>query len=248
LRVEAAFDSWLSSGGFPEAQGLNVARRRQLLKDYVDVAILRDVIERHQIRQVAALRWMVSHILANAASSFSVEKFYRALKSQGIQISKDTVHQLLAFLQDCFLVRVVWMESQSERQRMSNPRKCYPVDSGLIPVFDRSGRSNVGHALETAVLIELERRRSEVTYVRTQSGYEVDFFGRDAEGKEELIQVCADASDAATATRELRALIEAGREFPQATMRLLVMHRDGFPSDWPKDVVVETAYAWMLRR
>ncbi len=65
---------------------------------------------------------------------------------------------------------------------MVNPRKAYPVDPGLIPVFDRSGRANVGHALETAVLIELERRRSEVTYVRTPEGYEVDFLARDATG------------------------------------------------------------------
>ncbi len=50
---------------------------------------------------------------------------------------------------------------------MVNPRNVYPVDSGLIPLFDRTGRANVGHALETMVLVELERRRCEVTYVRT---------------------------------------------------------------------------------
>jgi hypothetical protein len=51
-----------------------------------------------------------------------VEKFSGTLKSQGFAISKDTVHQLLAHLEDCFLVRLVWMESASERQRMVNPR------------------------------------------------------------------------------------------------------------------------------
>ncbi len=64
----------------------------------------------------------------------------------------------LGYLEDCFLVRIVWMESASERQRMVNPRKAYPVDPGLIPVFDRTGRANLGHAPETAVLLELERR------------------------------------------------------------------------------------------
>jgi len=38
-------------------------------------------------------------------------------------------------------------------------------------VFDRTGRANIGHALETAVLIELEPRRRETTH----DGYEVDF-------------------------------------------------------------------------
>ena len=172
------------AGGFPDAQrslggkfdaGVDRATRHRLLRDYVDVAMLRDVVERHNVRNVVALRWLVRHFLANAGSLFSVEKFHAALKSQGVAVAKDTVHQLVAHLEDCFLVRVVWMESASERQRWVNPRKAYPVDAGLIPVFDRTGRSNVGHALETAVLIELKRRGVETTYLRTKEGYEVDF-------------------------------------------------------------------------
>lgn len=147
----------------------------RLLRDYVDVAMPRDVVERHEVSQVAGLRWMVRHLLGNAAGAFSVEKFYSALKSQGMRISKDTVHQLLPYLEDCFLVGTVWLEADSERKRMVNPRKAYPVDPGFIAVFERSGRANTGHALETAVLIELERRGMAVTYVRTPEGHEVDF-------------------------------------------------------------------------
>jgi hypothetical protein len=187
-QIERDFLDWLGTGGFPEVQGLDAATRHQLLRDYVDVAMLRDVVERHGISNIAGLRWLVRHLLGNAAGLFSVEKFYAALKSQGIAISKDTLHQLLAHLEDCFLVRTVWMESASERQRMVNPRKAYPVDPGLIPVFDRSGRANLGHALETAVLIELERRRLAVTYVRTAGGYEVDLT-RDGEAAEAPAEV-----------------------------------------------------------
>ena len=138
-RIERAFLNWLDVGGFPEAQALDASSRYQLLRDYVDVAMLRDVVERHGVSNVAGLRWLVRHLLGNAAGHFSVEKFYAALKSQGLAISKDTVHQLLRHLEDCFLVRMVWMESSSERQRMVNPRKCYPVDSGLIPVLTARG-------------------------------------------------------------------------------------------------------------
>ncbi len=245
-RVEGDFANWLVVGGFPEAQGLGHASRRQLLRDYVDVAILRDVVERHRVSNVTGLRWLVRHLLGNAAALFSVEKFYAALKSQGIAISKDTVHQLLGHLEDCFLVRVVWMESASERQRMVNPRKAYPVDQGLIPFFDRSGRSNIGHALETAVLIELERRRSDVTYVRTPSGHEVDFLARDGGGGEHLIQVCADISERATAERELRALVEAGAQHPGARKLLLTLTRDRPPMETPPGVQIQPAYEWML--
>jgi hypothetical protein len=245
-RLEQAFLQWLTVGGFPEAQDLGAAARGQLLRDYVDVAMLRDVVERHGVSNLTGLRWMVRHLLGNAGALFSVEKFHAALKSQGLAIARDTVHELLAHLEDCFLVRTVWMESSSERQRMVNPRKAYPADPGLIPWFDRSGKGNLGHALENAVLIELERRRCAVTYVRTADGYEVDFLARSPEGGAELIQVCADASDPAVSERELRALVEAGRTFPTARKHLLTLTRDGAPAELPADVSVQPAYQWML--
>jgi predicted AAA+ superfamily ATPase len=244
-RIERAFLDWLNAGGFPEAQGLDEASRRQLLRDYVDVAILRDVVERHQVSNVLGLRWLVRHLLGNAAATFSVEKFHAVLKSQGVAISRDTVHQLLGYVEDCFLVRTVWMEAGSERQRMVNPRKTYPVDPGLIPIFDRSGRGNIGHALETAVLIELERRRCTVTYVRTAGGFEVDFLAREPDGGTHLIQVCADASTAATAARELRALHDARQAHPEARPWLLTLTRDGTPAA-AEDVTVQPAYQWIL--
>ncbi len=231
----------------PRSRSLDVASRRQLLLDYVDVAMLRDVVERHRVSNVTGLRWMTRQLLGDAGALFSVEKFHRALRSQGIAIARDTVHQLLGYLEDCFLVRVVPMESNSERQRMVNPRKAYPVDAGLIPLFDRTGRANLGHALETAVLVELERRGFEVTYVRTPAGYEVDFLVRSPEGDRELIQVCADLADPVTARRELRALVAAGEQFADAGQRLLTMDAGGVSLPIPEGVVVQTAYEWMLR-
>ena len=223
-RLERAVLDWLEIGGFPEVQGLDAATQHRLLRNYVDVAMLRDVVERHSVRNVTGLRWLVRRLLGNAGSRFSVEKFHAALKSQGIAIARDTVHQLLSHLEDCFLVRIVWMESKSERQRMVNPRKAYPVDPGLIPAFDRTGRANMGHALATAILVELESRGFEVTYVRTPEGYEVDFLARGAGGDMELIQVCADLSDPASAARELRALAAGGGLFPHARKRFADAH------------------------
>jgi len=244
--LEHHFLEFLRVGGFPEAQGLDEASRRQLLTDYVDVAVLRDVVERHAVTNVIGLKWLVRQLLGNAAALFSVEKFYGAAKSQGLSVSRDTLHQALAYLDDCFLVRVLWMESDSERQRMVNPRKCYPIDTGLIPLYDRTGRANRGHALETAVALELERRRAALTWVRTPGGFEVDLLARNPDGAEELIQVCADASDPATAERELRALEEAGERFPHATRRLLTLTRDGLPARLPSNVIGQPAYEWML--
>lgn len=247
-RLEHAFIEYLRAGGFPEVQGHDESTRRRMLTDYVDVAILRDVVERHGVTNIVGLRWLVRQLLSNAGGKFSVEKFHATLKSLGITISRDTVHQLLAHLQDCFLVRTVWIEAESERKRMVNPRKSYPIDSGLIPLFDRTRRANIGHALETMVLIELERRRCDVTYLRTEDGYEVDFFVRMPSGERELIQVCADASSHETAEREIRAMQSAANQYPDAQCRLLTLTMSGLLTQQHDGIIAEPAYAWMLRR
>lgn len=244
--LEGRLRDYLEVGGFPEVQSLDPATRHRVLRDYVDVAMLRDVIERHEITSVTALRWLVRHLLGNAGGSFSVQKFFDALKSQGLRVGKDTLHDLMAHLTDCFLVRTVWIETDSERRRMVNPRKVYPVDPGLIPVFDRSGKANLGHALEAAVLIELERRGAEVTYVRTTDGHEVDFLARLPGAAPQLIQVAASVLDPGTAERELRGLRDAGRELPQATRHLIVLDRDGAPAESPEGVQLHTAVDWLL--
>ncbi|MCG6535313.1 MAG: ATP-binding protein [Syntrophales bacterium LBB04] len=214
---------YLVEGGFPEAVEVAVGDRDALLRSYVDVVVLRDVIERYSVSNPVALRWMQRHLLASPAAPFSVQKFYDALRSQGIPVGKDTLHAYLGYLEDAFLIRTIALNTASERQRMVNPRKAYPVDPGLIPIYERTGRLNLGHALETAVLIELERRGYQVSYVRTKGGFEVDFMASSPGQSPELIQVCLEISDAATREREVRALAEAATEFPKARPLLLTL-------------------------
>jgi predicted AAA+ superfamily ATPase len=244
--VEKHFRSYLVEGGFPEAQGLPLRDRAALLRTYVDVAILRDVIERHGVSNSAALRWLLRHLLGNPASAFSVEKFHLALKSQGLAVGKNTLHDYLAHLEDAFLVRTVALHTASERQRMVNPRKAYPVDPGLIPVYERAGRANLGRALETAVLLELERRGCEVGYVRTDEGYEVDFRARGPEGRVWLIQVAAEVRDASTWQREVRALARAAGAHPGATAIMLTADVQPPEEALPSPLKWQPAASWLL--
>ena len=215
---------YLSFGGFPEAQGLDTRNRLELLRTYVDVVLLRDVVERHNLSQPQVLHWMVRQLLGNAAGSFSINKFHADLKSRGVAVGKDTLHAYLAHLEDAFLLCTVDLATDSERRRQVNPRKVYPVDTGLMALFDRSGKANVGHALETAVLHELQRRGAQVNYVCTQTGFEVDFLARDVSGAETLIQVCADLDHPDTLAREVRALQDAASTWPKAALQLITLN------------------------
>ena len=232
-------------GGFPEAQPVAAADRHELLLRYVDVAMLRDVMERHNVTNVAGLHWQVRQLLGNPGGLFSVEKFYGRLKSLGIAIARDTLHALLGYVEDCFLVRTMWVETDSERRRMVNPRKVHPVDPALIPIFDQTGRANLGHALETAVRVELERRRMEVTYVKTRDGFEVDFFARFPGEPPALIQVAAELTDPTTREREIRALLAAKTEHPRASMHLVTLTPE-LAGAIPDEIEVHPAWRWLL--
>lgn len=244
--VEKRFREYLVEGGFPETQGVPATLRVELLQGYVDTVLFRDVVERYGVSQVAALRWLVRQCLRNPAGSFSVHRLHRDLKAQGHGVAKDAVHAMLGHLLDAFLLSAVPLATDSERQRNSNPRKLYPADPGLIKAFDASGRSNLGHAIETAVLNELERRGAEVGYVKTGDGLEVDFLARRPTAGEELIQVCADLSSPGTRVRELRALTAAAKDHPRATRRLLVLDRDALARADASGIEVLPAYEWLL--
>jgi len=240
------FASYLEVGGFPEAQEMGVTDRRKLLQGYVDVVLLRDVIERHGVGNPTALRWMVRRLLGNPAGHFSITKFAADLKSQGIPAGREMLYEFLAHLEDTFLVATLPLATDSEKRRQVNPRKVYPADTGLIPVFDRSLKANLGHSLEVAVFHELERRGCEVGYWKSASGFEVDFAVTTAMGARELIQVCTSLEDSETREREVRALQEALAEWPDARAFILTLEsRLPFP-EVPPGITVKPAWEWIL--
>lgn len=246
-RVEKRFREYLTQGGFPEVQDLAPGLRTEVLQGYVDAVLFRDIVERYGVTQVAALRWLIRQCLRNPGGSFSVNRLYHDLRSQGHAIAKDTLHTLLAHLEDAFLVASVPLATESERQRQSNPRKLYPADPGLVHAFDPSGRANVGRALETVVQSELARRRADFGYARTPGGFEVDFSVRYPAGETELLQVCADPSGETARAREVRALADAkGTGYSPDRTLLLVLTRDQSLPFVGTDLVAQPVYEWLL--
>ncbi|MBI4881894.1 MAG: ATP-binding protein [Planctomycetes bacterium] len=238
--------TYLVEGGFPEAQGIEPRDRAALLAGYVDVVMLRDVVERHAVTNPLALRWLERQLLANPGGGFSVKKHYDTLRSLGQAVGKDTLHQYLAHLEDAFLIRTVAMHSASERQRMVNPRKAYPVDPGLIALFEQPGRTHHGRALETAVLLELQRRGFDVSYVRTADGWEVDFLARRAGEAPLLVQACLESEGDDTWERELRALAAAAKALRGARPFLVTMDATAPVRPLPRGVAWAPAARWLL--
>jgi predicted AAA+ superfamily ATPase len=141
-----------------------------------------------------------------------VHKFTNDCKSQGLAVSKNTVHEYLHYLESCYLVFPVSLYSDSLRKQQVNPKKLYAIDTGMAsPIVSSEGR-DIGHLFENLVYLDLRREGYEPFYYQTRSGYEVDFLAFHPSGKKRLIQVCFDTSHKETLDREMRALREAEEE------------------------------------
>jgi hypothetical protein len=240
------FHAYLDQGGFPEAQGIDNDHRIRILQDYLDVVILRDLVERYQIAGTAALRYLIRHLVNSAGSLFSVNKFYNDLKSQGIAVSKNTLHDYLQYLSDAYLFFQVPIHAGSERSRLVNPRKVYAIDTGLARACSRSLNPDRGRLLENLVFLELRRKHATIEYYKTRSGREVDFLVTDRSGRQTLVQAAAVLRDAETRTRELKALDEAMVELGLNRAVIVTLDQEENLETGCGRIEITPAWQWLL--
>jgi len=241
-----ALSGYLACGGFPEVQGAdNGAIQRDILRGYVDVVILRDVIERHKVANVAALRALIRQVFQSPGALFSVNKFYNQLRSMGVPCTKNTLYEFLNQLADAYLLYPVELRTRSAKQRQVNPRKVYVADTGLIQAYSMGMTGDHGAMLENAVFMELKSRGLSVDYVVTKSGFEVDFLAGEEQGVPELIQVCWSLDRPETADREFRAITEALDEGLAERGAVICFDSGNVKSPDPR-VAVVSAFCWFL--
>ncbi len=253
-RLEAHMVDYLQVGGFPAVQDLGFAERVRTLQDYVELVVVRDVIERHGGASPQASRWFALSLLRQSGSLFSVNKTYNTMRSQGIEIGKNSLHALLGHLSDAYLVATVSVFKVSHAERLRAPRKIYAIDPGLAFATSVVAAENVGARLETAVYLEIRRRmgrlrEGSISYYVTNGGHEVDFVVGDSGAGEprQLVQVCADPTDAQTKEREVRALAEAMDELGLAQAAVVTLHTEESVEVPAGMIEFVPAWKWLAR-
>ncbi len=252
-QLEAAFTDYLRVGGFPDVQQLVEAERIQTLQDYVQLVLLRDIIDRHEVKNVHAVRFFALALLQSSGSLTSVNRLANDLKSRGIAVGKSTLYDLLDYFVDAFLLFTIPVFDRSLRVREANPKKVYAIDPGLAFAVSPAGVSNLGARLENSVYLELRRRLrgtrdGAISYYSTAAGNEVDFIVGDPETGQatQLVQVCADMSNAGTREREVRALDDAMGETGLRESTIVTMYDSEDVTVDSGVIHVVSAWAWML--
>lgn len=203
--IKNAFAEYCRTGGFPETVGVDKLRANQILHEYLQMIMYRDVAERHSVGNLFLLKSLIKHCFTNISNPLSLSKLYNDFRSQGIQLSRNTLFDYISYLEDAYALFLVPVNSQSQREVMRNPRKLYAIDHGLKAVVDLATGADIGRIYENIVFLQLRRKSQNICYGRQKQ--EIDFVLPEGESPR-LINVAYDISDMDTRNRELNGLIE----------------------------------------
>ena len=128
--VKKLLGGFLVHGGFPEVVLAPENLRAKILREYFELMIYRDLVERYGVRNVAFLKMLMKYLTANVSNTFSIHSYHKAIRSE-MPVSRDTVMEYLGYLEEVELISLLPVFSYSLKTRQVNPRKVYTLDNGL---------------------------------------------------------------------------------------------------------------------
>ena len=206
-RILRAFDRYLREGGFPELVFIEEGDiRRKVLQEYFDVMIFKDLIERYQEGNVAALKYFLKRLIEGIGSPLSVAKIHNEMKSAGFRIGKNTLHDYLEMAEAVYFGLIATRYDPSIVRRELAEKKGYLIDNGFLTALSYRYSDDRGKLLENLVAIELRRRGQTLLFAKGQK--ECDFVAEE-NGALLPIQVSVDLSHPPTKEREVAGLLAA---------------------------------------
>lgn len=219
-RVAAALEDYLDTGGLPEIVLADPALRPRILREYVDLAFYKDLLDRYRLGNSHALRLLLKYCLGQPASLLNVHKLYNDFRSQGLSLTKDTLYRYVDCLEESYLIFPLPVAERSVRKQAVNPRKLHAVDWSLGYPFVPEQGIDVGHKLETAVFLHWRRQRKDLGYFGGER--EIDLVLH-PDRPQAVINVAFSVTQPQTWDREIGALEAAVVRAPDAE-RILVVH------------------------
>ena len=245
---ETAFDRLLSRylrmGGLPVLHALayDDDSAAAYTSTLVDAILMRDVVQRHAIRDPDALKRILAFAFDNVGSITSARRITDYRKSQRRSVSVDTTVNYLTYLCDSFLLRQVRRLDLKGRQHLEYGEKYYAGDIGLRRGLLGVRSADIAGVVENVVYLELVRRGWRVS-VGVAGEREIDFVAQKGESLC-YYQVCAALDAESTIDREFGSLESVDDQWPKAVISLApapITGRNGIPVIALRDFLLGSA-------
>ena len=239
----AAFDEYLKQGGFPEL--FSIEDKRSYVNTLVENILKRDIEQRYMISYKAAFEKMAHHLLnvsptmvvsTDLANTFHIK-------------SEHTAKNYVDYLKQAYMLIGVQKYSPKSKVRAVQ-EKVYAVDVAMMDQRDNAlAGENLGHRLETIVLIHLVRKCKmedmDVYYLNDRYG-ECDFVVCKGNSVVQAVQVSYDISTEKTRKREIKGLLLAAKQTKCNNLLLLTDHESAIVEEGGYQIKIQPVYDWCL--
>ena len=226
-----ALSKYIQFGGLPGLVkiGLDEDDAIEYQKDVLSTVLLKDVISRNNIRNVPFLEKMTNFIADNIGKIVSATSISKFMKSQGTNVSPDTIIDYAQYLEDAYIIHKVNRYDIHGKRLFESNDKFYFEDHGLRNAQAEGTREgDIEKVIENIIYQHLINLGYKVNVGQLQAG-EIDFVcTKKAGAKRIYIQAAYIVADSETREREFGNLHNIKDNYPKyvVSMTPLVTRND----------------------
>lgn len=210
---EELFQNYLKYGGLPMRFSLEEISLETYLSDTYDAIVVKDIIQRNNIKDTNLLNMILAFLMDNIANPFSARSIVAALKQEGISTTVETVIAYIDYIKKAMVVYSAQRYDIKGKKLLTTNEKYYTVDLGLRNCVKASGEIDYNKLYENIVFLELLCRGYDVKVGKTDF-YEIDFVAY--KGSDILyVQVCYLLASPETVEREFGNLERIKDNYPK---------------------------------
>ena len=210
---EVLFQDYLKYGGLPMRFSLEEISLEAYLSDTYDAIVVKDIIQRNNIKDTNLLNIILAFLMDNIANPFSARSIVAALKQEGINTTVETVIAYIDYIKKAMVVYSAQRYDIKGKKLLTTNEKYYTVDLGLRNCVKASGEIDYNKLYENIVYLELLYRGYDVKVGKTDD-YEIDFVAY--KGSDTLyVQVCYLLASTETVEREFGNLERIKDNYPK---------------------------------
>jgi hypothetical protein len=207
-----SFLAYLQHGGLPELLHLE---QEELKRNYItslkNTITLRDIIDRHGIKDLPLLEDLFKFLCVNIGNLTSISSIIDYFKSRQKKTNFETVSSYVKYLTDTFVFHQVERYNVRGKKALGGSYKYYLNDLSFKNYLFGIFPSDIGYNLENFVYLEL-RRMGYTVHVGVLTDREIDFVAQKG-GKTIYLQVCYLLSNDKVIEREFGNLLRIRDNF-----------------------------------
>ncbi|MEK7719055.1 MAG: ATP-binding protein [Bacteroidota bacterium] len=200
------FLKYMQSSGLPEMFNFEEEElHRHYTESLRNTIVLRDIVGRHNIKDLSLLEDVFKFLSANIGNLTSFGSIVNYFKSKQKKTNYETISSYVGFLKDTFIIHQAERFNLRGKQLLGGECKYYLNDLSFKNYLLGNYPSDIGYNLENYVYMQLRRLGYKVT-VGVFNDVEIDFVAQKPD-KTLYVQVCYILSEKKTMEREFGNLL-----------------------------------------